>query len=212
VRLGCGGCLTILILGFAAGIGTSAWSLSRVLEAPASTVPQTTSPEDAARAQQKLFRLIRGSTTNPVVLSEVELNAFVSRNIDRNDMPLDQPIVFLRDDDIVEIVGQVPLRRLVSDSPVGIVAGMLPDRWGAWPVSVDISARAQLERRTRTQLRLVVERVTLGRQRLPALALRLLFDPARLRFVRMTLPDTVADIRIQSGRVVIRTTSSRERT
>jgi hypothetical protein len=145
-------------------------------------------------------------------LSVAERNAFVSRNIDHNDMPLDQPVVFLRDGDIVEIVGQVPLRRLVGDSPVGIVAGMLPDRWGAWPVSVDISARAQLERRTRTQLRLVVERVTLGRQRLPALALRLLFDPARLRFVRMTLPDTVADIRIQSGRVVIRTTSSRERT
>ena len=171
-----------------------------------------TSPEDAARAQQKLFRLIRGSTADPVVLSEAELNAFVSRNIDRNDMPFDHPVVFLHDGDVVEIAGQVPLRRLLADSPVGIGAGMLPDRWGAWPVSVDISARAQLERRTRTQLRLVVERVTLGRQRLPALALRLLFDPARLRFVRMTVPDTVADVRIQSGRVVIRTTSSRERT
>jgi hypothetical protein len=212
VRVGCGGCLTsLVILGFLAIVGTSVWGTSRALQDPAiATVAPTA--EDAARAQQKLARLVRGAAREQVVLSEAELNAFVSRNVDRRDLPFDQPLIFLHDGEVLEIVGQIPLGRLLAESPLGLLAGLLPERWSARPVWLRVASRARFDRDPRPQLRLDVRRVTLGQQRVPAIALRVLFDPARLRFVRVKLPDTVGDVRIQTGRAVIRPTSSRERT
>ena len=200
-----------MIVGLLATLGTSIWGTSRVLQNPG-VPPVRTTAEDAARAQQKLFRLVRGSATDAVVVSEAEVNAFVARNVERGEMPFDQPVIFLRDGDVVEIAGQVPVGRLLADSPLSALAGALPERWSAHPVWLQVAAHARLERRPRPQLRLDVRRLSLGQQRLPVVALRLLFEPARLRFVRLSVPDTVAELRIQSGRVVIRPTSSRERT
>lgn len=212
MRLGCGGCLTSLVMfGLLATVGASVWGTSRALENPG-IQPLRVSPEDAARAQQKLFRVIRGGGTEPVVVSEAELNAFVSRNVDHRDLPFDDPLIFLREGEAVDIVGQMPLGRLLAESPFGLLSVLMPERWRAHPVWLQVRTSAEFEREPRRQLRLDVRRVTVGEQRLPAVALRLFFDPARLRFVRIAVPATVADIRVQSGRVVIRPTSSRERT
>ena len=212
MRVGCGGCLTTLVmLALLATAGTSVWGTSRALQNPEIAVIRTTA-EDAARAQQKLFRLVRGGATEPVVLSEAEINAFVSRNVDRRDLPFDEPLIFLGDGDAVEIVGRMPLGSLLAESPLGLVAGLLPERWSARPVWLRVATRAEFERQPRRQLRLDVRHVKVGQQRLPAIALRLLFEPGRLRFVRVPVPATVADVRIESGRAVIRPTSSRERT
>ena len=212
MRVGCGGCLTTLvILSLLATVGTSLWGTSRALQDPG-IVPVRTTAEDAARAQQKLFRVVRGAARDPVVVSEAEVNAFVSRNVDRRDLPFDEPLIFLRDGDVVEIVGQMPLGRLLADSPLGLMAGLLPEPWRARPVWLRVTSRAKFEREPRPELRLDPRRVTIGQQQVPAVALHLLFEPARLRFVRMALPDTVADVRIQGGRAVIRPTLSRERT
>jgi hypothetical protein len=199
------------MLGLLAVIGTSVWGTSRALEDPALIPPRPTA-EDAAHAQQKLVRLIRGSATEPIVMSEAELNAFISRNLDARDLPFDRPIVFLRDGNAVDILGQVPLGRLLAESPFGAAAELVPRRWTSRPVWLQMRAHAQFESGPRRQLRLDVRRFAVGQQQVPALALRVMLDPARLRFLRMPLPDTVADVRIQTGRIVIRPTSSRERT
>jgi hypothetical protein len=212
VRLGCGGCLTSLVaLGLLATIGTSACGTSRALQSPTVEAVRPTA-EDAARAQQKLFRLVRGATREPVVVTEAEVNAFVSRNVDHRDLPFDEPLIFLREGNVVELVGQMPLGRLLAESPLGPVAGLLPTRWSGHPIWLQVVSRATFEREPRRQLRLDVRRVRIGRQRVPTVALGVLFEPARLRFVRVTVPDTVGDVRIESGRAVIRPTSSRERT
>jgi hypothetical protein len=150
--------------------------------------------------------------TEPVVMSEAELNAFISRNLDVRDLPFDRPMVFLHDGNGVDILGQIPLGRLLAESPFGAAAELVPTRWTSHPVWLQMWAHAQFEPGPRRQLRLDVRRVAVGQQRLPALALRVILDPARLRFLRMPLPDTVADVRIQTGRIVIRPTSSRRRT
>ena len=142
-------------------------------------------------------------------MTEAELNAFISRNLDARDVPFDRPIIFLRDGNGVDILGQVPLGRLLAESPFGAAAELVPTRWTARPVWLQMRAYAQFEAGPRRQLRLDVRRVAVGQQRVPALALRVMLDPARLRFLRMPLPDTVADVRIQTGRIVIRPTSSR---
>jgi len=199
------------MIGLLATVGTSVWGTSRALQNPGVAAVRP-SAEDAARAQQKLFRIVRGAARDVVVLSEAEVNAFVVRNVDGRDLPFADPVIHLHDGDVVEVVGQMPLGRLLAESPLGVVAGLLPERWSGRPVRLQVTTRAQFEREPRRQLRLDVRRITVGQQRLPAIALRLLFEPARLRFVRVPVPDTVTDVRIQSGRAVIRSTSSRERT
>lgn len=198
------------MIGLLAAVGASVWGASRALQDP--RVPDiVATPEDAARAQQKLWRVVRGGAKDPIVLSEAEVNAFVARNLDPNDLPFPDPLIFLREGD-VEVVGQVPLGRLLAESPLALPAALLPERWTARPVWLQVAARAQFQRAPRRQVRLAVRRVTIGEQRLPAVVLRMLFEPARLQFVRVTMPDTVADVRIENGRAVIRPTSSRERT
>ena len=147
-----------------------------------------------------------------MVFSEAEVNAFVSRHVDPRDLPFDQPAVLLRDDNVVELLGQVPLRRLVAESPLRLFTDVLPADWLEQPLWLKLVTHAAFERGPRTQLRLDIRQVTLGRQRMPTLVLRLLFDPASLRFVRVSLVESIADVRIERGRAVIRTTSSRERT
>ena len=203
--------MTLMIVGLLAVIGTSVWGTSRALEDPGLTVARPTA-EEAAHAQQKLFRIMNGSATEPIVMTEAELNAVISRNLDARDLPFDRPTIFLRDGNGVEILGQVPLGRLLADSPFGAAAELLPPRWTSRPVWLHVRAHAQFDSRPRRQLRLEVRRLEVGQQRVPALALRLMFDPTRLRFLRMPLPETVADVRIQTGRIFIRPTSSRERT
>jgi hypothetical protein len=212
VRVGCGGCLTgVIVLGLLLGAGMCVWGTSRALQDPTIPVAATTTEEDAARAQQKLFRLFRGAR-EPVVLSEPELNAFLSRNVDVRDWPFEQSRVSLKDGGLVEISGSVPLRRLVAESPVPFVAELLPSEWLTRSVWLRVGSHATFEREPRSQLRLDVQRLTVGRQRVPTVALRMLFDPASLRFVRVSLPDSVADVRIETGRAVIRSAPSRGRT
>ena len=209
MRLGCGGCLLTLTL--LAATGTSVWGTVRALRDPGLS-PARVTADDAAHAQQKIFRLIRGSATDPLVLTEGELNAVVARNLDPRDLPFNRPTIALRDGDNVEIAGHVPLAQLLADSSLRWMTALLPAAWGSRPVWLQVRAHAELEHRPRPQLQLDVRRVLIGQQRVPAVTLRLIVDPTRLRFLRVTLPDTVADLRIHSGRVVIRLTSSRERT
>ena len=212
MRVGCSGCLsTIVILALLGTVAAGVWGTSRALEEPG-VATVTSTPGDAARAQQKLFRLMNGTTRDPVVLSEAEVNAFVARNVDPRDLPFDEPSVFLRSDGVVELVGRVPLRRLLAESPLPLVADVLPAAWLAKRVWLRLVAHARFEREPSAQLRLDVRRVTLGRQPLPPVALRLFFEPTSLRFARVSLPTNVADVRIESGRAVIRATSSRGRT
>jgi hypothetical protein len=212
MRVGCSGCLsTIVILALLSTVAAGVWGTSRALEEPG-VATVTSTAGDAARAQQKLFRLMNGTAREPVVLSEAEVNAFVARNVDPRDLPFEEPSVFLRSDGVVELVGRVPLRRLLAESPLPLVADVLPAAWLAKPVWLRLVAHTRFERDPSAQLRLDVRRVTLGRQALPPVALRLFFEPTSLRFARVSLPTNVADVRIESGRAVIRATSSRGRT
>ena len=63
---------------------------------------------------------------------------------------------------------------------------------------------ARVSEGPRRQLRLDVESFAVGRQRLPARALRLLLDPAALGLLQWPLPEHVERVSIEPGRVVIR--------
>jgi hypothetical protein len=195
------------VLGLVAAAG---WATARVLE-DSDAIPVQTNPRDAAQAQQKLLRLAGGARED-IVLTEDELTAFVARNLDRRDLPLDEPVIRLRGPDVVEMSGRVPLGRLLEDWPVQRLADLLASDWRTRPIALRLTAQATLERGPRRQLRLDVRAFRMGRQPLPPSLLCLLSDPACLRFVRIPVPDSVAAVRIETGRAVIQPISSRGRT
>src|SRR5436309_1346708 len=153
VRLG--GCLSTVV-GFLAVVLVAAaggWVVIRLLQAPI-VEPVPFSPEDGVRAQQKIVGLVRRSTrAGSVVLSEAEINAFVSRHLDPADLPLREPAIRLRGDDLVNIVGTVSLGRLLNESPLAAFGG---SRWrcpvtgsGASPSAITASVASITKRPTR---------------------------------------------------------------
>src|SRR2546429_4707375 len=144
VRLG--GCLSTVV-GFLAVVLLAAaggGAVIRLLQAPI-VEPVPFSPEDGVRAQQKIVGLLRRSTrAGPVVLSEAELNAFVSRHLDPADLPLGEPTLRLRGDDLAEIAGTMPLGRLLQESPLGSLAQALPAGWRARPAWLTVRLRAEI--------------------------------------------------------------------
>ena len=212
MRLGCPGCLTLLVL-VAALVG-GVWVAVRTLQEPPLAIPEA-SAADGVRAQQKIFGLARGKT-GQVILTEREVNAFLTRHlVGAGDLPLTGIAVRLRGDGLVELKGRLPLRRVVGAPPLSSLAGLVPAGWLERPMWLQVGARPRVEppaaRGGRRQLYLDVERFAVGRQPLPTVLLRLLLDPVALRALAWPLPDGVGSVTIETGRAVIRPASRHSR-
>ncbi|OLC30518.1 MAG: hypothetical protein AUH81_19975 [Candidatus Rokubacteria bacterium 13_1_40CM_4_69_5] len=219
MRLGCGGCLvalTCLVVLLVGGFAGLFWFVLGVFQQPdLQTV--AANPADWRSAQQKIYALARrsragsGRVAEPTVLSEGEINAFLSRQLaDAADLPLAAVTVRLRDDGAVEFRGRVPLRAVLTEPPMPPLVEMLPPRWLERPLWLHLRARARLELaggRQRRYLRLDVTHFWLGQRRLPAFLFRLIVNPATLRLLRSPVPETIEGLVVEPGRVVIRTAS-----
>jgi hypothetical protein len=207
LRLGCCGCLTLLILAtLAAG---ASWGVFQIARGPeiAST---PTSPADGLRAQQKIFDTVRRAgdgRPRAISLSERELNAFLSRHLGESaDLPLRNLAVLLPSDGVAEIAGQVPLRQLLSQAPFSALTTIVPTNWLERNVWLAVRVRVTLDAggtREPRRLRLDVERFWLGRLPLPEVMLRVLLDPAALRMLRWPIAEAIESIRIEPGRLII---------
>lgn len=214
MKLGCGCTLALLpVVGLAAGC---LWVGAQMLRTPEISPVSTTAAEGKA-AQDKLFALIAGgsrgqkSTAGSVVLSERELNAFLSRHLGQvGELPLSDIGIRLPESGRVEIVARVPLRNLLSEPPVAGVRGSIPTRWLDRRVWLHFDGDARVEAggsAGRRYLRLDLRRFSVGRQPLPTVLTRLMLDPATSALLRWRLPDSVIDITIEPGRAVVRTAS-----
>ncbi|HTO10321.1 MAG TPA: hypothetical protein VMQ51_02030 [Candidatus Binatia bacterium] len=205
---GCSGCLVALVsVGLVAlAIGGVVGAGLRMLATPAAATLPATTAADGARAQQKVFDLARSRRlAQPITLSEAEVNALLSRHlVEARGVRLNALAVRLVGDDRVELTGQAPLRQLLDDAGLSPAAGVLPARWRERPVWIHVGARVRVTPGPRRQLSLDVEDFAVGRQRLPARALRLLLDPAAVGLLRWPLPEHVRSVSIEPGRVVIR--------
>jgi hypothetical protein len=210
MRLGCALLVGVLIgaCGLAAG---SAWVAPRLFQEPQIEAAAGTA-EDGLRCQQKIFelatggRLGKGGAMRPVALSEPELNAFLSRHlVEAARIPLSAASVRLVGDGVVELKGQMPLRRALA------IPELLSVRWLEQPIWVHLGARASLEvdaaRKQRRYLRLDIERFSLGRQQIPSVLARLMVSSAIVNQLRWRLPDTVEAITVEPRVLVIRTAS-----
>jgi hypothetical protein len=208
MKRGCSGCLVAVVsLGIVAlAIGGAVGAGVRMLARPeAATLPATTAA-DGTRAQQKIFDLARhGRLPQPVTLTEAEVNALLSRHlVEARGVRLNTLGVRLVGGDRLELTGQTPLRQLFEEAGLSAIVTLLPVVWRERPVWVHVGAVVRLTEGPRRQLRLDVESFAVGRQRLPARALRLLLDPAALGLLQWPLPEHVERVDIEPGRVVIR--------
>lgn len=209
MRLGCG-CLllAVLLVGLAGLLGVGVFN---VLADPGIARPHTTAA-DAQHAQEKLYAIASQSAPRgrPVSLSAAEVNAFLARNlVDTADAALHDLRVDLSEPGRVRVAGRTSLAALLSEPPLAAVGGLLPVSWLRRPVWVTLSATPRLEttETRRRYLRLAVEMVRIGRQRVPAVLAKLLLDPAAWRLLRWPVPETVDDVRIENGRVLVRVAS-----
>jgi len=210
------GCAVVLGVAFATVVlgGASLWVGSRLVQEP-EVAAVVGSPEDGSRGQQKIFDLARGGAgrargaPQAVVLSEAELNSFLSRNlVEVAKMPITVRAVRLAGDGVVEFKGLIALRDILSASPL---ASLTPRAWLERQVWLHLTTRANLEvgttRSQRRYLRFDLQRVAIGRQALPGFFRWLLPSPGIQGLLRWRMPDSVESITIESGKVVIRTSS-----
>ncbi|PYN45426.1 MAG: hypothetical protein DMD95_08340 [Candidatus Rokuibacteriota bacterium] len=209
MRVGCAVLVTTtaVVCGLAAG---SLWVGSRMLQEPEVPVAAGTA-EDGVRGQQKIYAIIRGAgratgRTRQIVLSEPELNGFLSRHLaEAATIPFGPGAVRLVGDGMIEFKGQVPLRHVLA------IASLLPTTWLEQPVWLHLWARVSVEvgsaRGQRRYLRLDIERFALGRQPLPGVLPVLLVNPVILSQLRLRIPETVEAITIETRMVVIRIAS-----
>jgi len=212
MRLGCAGCLggIVVAFGLAVVVGAALWGFVLVRQTPDVPVVATTA-EDSARAQQKVFQLVsrgRGKPVGPVVFTEAEVNAFMSRQL-AGQVPLSSPVVRLLAGNTVELFGRVPARRLLVDSPLSWLSEVLPSGWGTREVWLRIRAHATLEVGPRPRLRFEPSEFAVGQLPLPTVMVRLLLDPGTLAIFRWSLPQDVEAVSIDVGRATIRVASPR---
>ena len=202
-----------LVLGAVVLAGGLLWIGWRLIQEPDVAAAQG-SADDAARAQQKIFDVARGgpargrSPLHTVILSEAELNAFLSRNlVEVAKMPVSVRAVRLAGDGIVEFKGLL-LRDVLSASPL---ASLVPGAWLDRQVWLHLTARASVEvgatRSQRRYLRFDLQRFAIGRQPLPGFFRGLLPSQGLQGLLRWRMPDSVESITIESGTAVIRTSS-----
>lgn len=207
-RLGCFGCLTILA--FTTCTAGVTWGVYQVTRAP-DIAGAPTAPTDGLSAQQKIFEVIRRTAdrrSRTVVLSEREVNAFLSRHLAESpDLPLRNLAVRLLSDGRADIAGLIPLRQLLASAPFSAIAAVLPPSWLDQRVWLAVRARITLDdtggAREPRRLRVDVERFWLGRLPLPEVMLRVLLDPVALRLLRWPLPEAIHGVRVEPGRLII---------
>lgn len=212
MRLGCTGCLAILIgclLSASLTFG-AVWMATRMGAPPEGAVAKGT-VEDAQRAQQKVFRIMaagrdQGGYGQEIVLTEQEINALLARNLEPSSLPLRDLAVRLPAAGTAEIVGHLPLGVLAREVAPA-VAGALPASWAGHPIWLVLRGTPAIEGEgagRRRVLTLEVREVHVGRQRIPVLALRLLLEPGRLGRLRLPLPARVESVAAERGRILVR--------
>jgi hypothetical protein len=204
-------------LGFFCVVGLVAagavWLVGGLFE-PSGPVSPSGTAEDGVSAQQKIYELSRapGSSatrrrTPTVVLTENELNAFLSRHLAQAaELPLRDLSVRLPARDRMEISGRIPLRALLTEVAGGSVFDAVPASWRDRLLWVRLRGTPRLDAGGggRRYLRFDANGFWLGRRRLPTVSIRLLFSPLTLRLFRWPAPDSIEDLAVEPGRVVIR--------
>lgn len=217
VRLGCGGCLTTLVVcgvitGVVAGIG---WTVTGILAEP--DLPAVAAG-DETRALQKFAQIVGGPRGRPrqatqvIRFTEGELNALLSRRLaELAELPVGRAQLRLSGSGKAEVATRVPIAAILGERPLSRLASLLPSGWLETPIWMRFRVDASIESRDegrRRYLRLDIDRFWLGRRRLPSVLPRLMLSPATLKLLHVRLPESVREVTIETGRLDITTAAT----
>lgn len=213
MRLGCLGCLgsTIGLIVLLCLAGGAMWAWSGLYGAPPllSTSPRA----DPVATERKLAEIGlrssgRSARSEPLVLSEAEVTAVVSRHLADAGLRLAAVAVNLRPDRI-SVQGRLPLGALIQDSPVAWVGSALPRKtldslvWLTLIGHLELEAPSAPGRPRYVEANLLSAR--LGRIRAPRWLLGLMLGSRGASLLRWQVPGVVDRLEAGEGRVTVRT-------
>jgi hypothetical protein len=215
MRLGCAGCLIVLIaLIFLAIVGGGFLFLSgNIFEEPRFEALDW-SPADASTARHKVLEIIRRDSgqsggQDPIVLTQREINALVARHLaetaglhfDPFAMRLTQGQFFLQ--------GRTVLRSLLQGPPFAQLAANLPPAQLNRPIWLGVRGYITVQPGESGgkpgRARVTLTEFALGRQPVGSWPFLVAMGPAGSRVLTWSVPGTLQDIDIEDRRVVIRT-------
>lgn len=210
MRLGCVGCLFLIILVLGAGfvLGGGLVLSTTIFNVPERLPTADWTRWDGQRAQQKIAEVIRRDTgksprTDPVVFTEREINAFLAHHLEESEaMPFSPLVVELAPRGAV-IQGKTRLRALLKGIPFNYLADALPASQTEREVWVMIRGRVRFEPgrgKERGVLRIEPTRFRVGTQEVGPWLLSRLIGP---RLLRWSLPKVIEELSVEEGRVFV---------
>lgn len=213
MRLGCMGCLVLIVVlvGLGMVLGGGLIFSTNIFQIPEHPAGSVGAASDGRRAQQKMYELVlrdRGlsSRTAPLIFTERQLNAFLTRHLVRGQgIPLsDLRVKFMPGE--MRFQGRTELRSLMRGVPLKYVASILPASQLSRSVWVVIQAGVGLERgwfgQEQQFLRINATEFRLGTQNMGAWVLSWVVGR---KFLSWPVPGAIHAVSIQDGRVVVTT-------
>lgn len=217
VRLGCLGCLAVLVAVPAIIVAAAGLLLlsSNISQTPDNVPTSRYARGEGLAAQQKLYEVLRrqaGRSTSaaPIVITEREANAFLTQHLDESaSLPFD-PLAVRFTRGHVDILGRTVLKHLLRSGPMSHALPYIPRSRLEEPIWVTVRGRLQIEpapdRSSRGKGELVVTDLTLGKQPVGAwLIWAFLGRTATSNLLRWSLPGAVSDVQAEDGRLIINT-------
>ena len=214
MRPGCLGCGLLVVVLLAVGVAVAGGLfLSVNIFLDPDVRPASFSKSDGFSAQNKLLEVVlrqsgRSERTDPIVVTEREANAFLSRHLEEAAGLRLSPIVvrFTRQEMLVQ--GQTPLRSLLTGPPFAQIAPYVPSARLDQPVWVTVRGRIVVEPDTPGSARhgrVELTELALGKQPVSSVLVYVMMGPVASGLLRWQMPSVVRAVDIEDGRVLIRT-------
>jgi hypothetical protein len=209
MRLGCFGCLLLIVtLLVLVVVVLGVVFLSTNIFSPPTVVNVPFSRSDGYSAQQKLYEVGarhggRSSRRDPIVITQAEANAFLSRHLDQSGLPLSPLIVRFTQGQLLA-QGQTTFRHLLKGPPFAQLASYVGDKRLDEPVWITVQGAIKVSGTgSGRHGSLEVSEFALGKQHLGSMLLYLLMGPSGGGLFKWPVPAAVEDIRIGDGQLFI---------
>jgi hypothetical protein len=215
MKFGCVGCLGLIVLILVVAVTAAAFVFlsSNVFDMPDVKTPAVSRSEGFS-AQQKLFEIAsrqagRSSRTDPVILTEREINSFLANHLAESwRVPLD-PIITRLMRGSFEVQGKTAFRNLLQGAPFAQLAPYLPAARLDAPVWITLRGTLAVEPPSpgspRTMARIRFTDFVLGKQPLASGLLMFLLGQTATRLTEFPVPAVVDSVQIEEGRLIVRT-------
>lgn len=211
MKLGCFGCLALIVaILVIVVVGLGIIFLSTNIFSTPDVRPVPFTKNDGYAAQKKLFEVAsrqsgRSSRRDPILITEAEANAFLSRHLEQSGLPLSPIVVRFTKGEILA-QGQTAFRNLLKGPPFAQIAPYLSMRRLDEPAWVAVRGRIKIEGTGNSRHGSVeVTQFALGKQQLGSILLLLLMGPSGGGLLQWPVPAVVDEVRVGEGQLTITT-------